>query len=78
MQAGTRLPLALADFGLIHEHPSRLSFGIRVVPEPADAARCGNGANTKPGFDTGAESLPNAPTGTVATPWWWTGPASKR
>ena len=48
MQASTRLPLALADFGLIQEHPNRLAFGIRVVPEPANASRCGNGRNAKP------------------------------
>jgi hypothetical protein len=78
MQAGTRLPLALADFGLIQEHPNRLSFGIRVVPEPDGASRCGNGRKSKPGFDTGTAVFPEAPTGTVATPWWWTGPSSER
>jgi pimeloyl-ACP methyl ester carboxylesterase len=41
MQASTRLPLALAAFGLIQEHPQRLLFGIRVVPQPETASRCG-------------------------------------
>jgi pimeloyl-ACP methyl ester carboxylesterase len=76
MQAGTRLPLALADFGLLGEHPNRLSFGIRVVPEPEGAARCGKGRGSR---TSGSGSLlPKAPTGTVATPWWWTAPASGR
>jgi poly(3-hydroxybutyrate) depolymerase len=41
MQASTRLPLALAEFGLIQERPRRLEFGIRVVPQPVRASRCG-------------------------------------
>jgi hypothetical protein len=76
MQAATRLPLALADFGLIQDHPNRLSFGIHVVPEPANASHCGNGrtaATTEQGSTLGP-----APTGTVATPWWWTAPPAKR
>jgi poly(3-hydroxybutyrate) depolymerase len=42
MQAKTRLPLALAAFGLLDEHPRRLLNGIRVVPEPENAPRCGS------------------------------------
>ena len=35
MQAKTRLPLALAAFGLLRQdQPRRLLNGIRVVPEP--------------------------------------------
>jgi pimeloyl-ACP methyl ester carboxylesterase len=41
MQASTRLPLALAEFGLIQERPRRLEFGIRVVSQPVRASRCG-------------------------------------
>jgi poly(3-hydroxybutyrate) depolymerase len=41
MQAKTRLPLALAAFGLLQEHPRRLLNGIHVVPEPEAAPRCG-------------------------------------
>jgi pimeloyl-ACP methyl ester carboxylesterase len=49
MRAGTRLPLALANFGLIQEHPERLLFGIRVVPPPPNASRCGGVASAKSG-----------------------------
>ncbi len=43
MQAKTRLPLALAAFGLLlQDHPRRLMHGMmRVVAEPEDAPRCG-------------------------------------
>jgi pimeloyl-ACP methyl ester carboxylesterase len=41
MQASTRLPLAVASFGLIDDHPKRLMHGMRVVPEPETAPRCG-------------------------------------
>jgi poly(3-hydroxybutyrate) depolymerase len=41
MQASTRLPLALAELGLLQDRPRRLEFGIRVVPQPVRASRCG-------------------------------------
>jgi pimeloyl-ACP methyl ester carboxylesterase len=40
MRAKTRLPLALANFGLIQDHPRRLLHGMHVVPEPTDAPGC--------------------------------------
>jgi len=77
MQASTRLPLALADFGLIQDHPTRLSFGIRAVPEPDDASRCGNGRGARLAAES-TSALTPATTGSVATPWWWTPPPPKR
>jgi poly(3-hydroxybutyrate) depolymerase len=47
MQAKTRLPLALAAFGLLDEHPKRLLNGIRVVPEPETAPRCRTSAPSR-------------------------------
>jgi dipeptidyl aminopeptidase/acylaminoacyl peptidase len=76
MRASTRLPLALANFGLIQGQQSRLSFGLRFVPEPDDASRCGNARGPRPQPTEGLTSPQTA--ATVATPWWWTGTTSKR
>ena len=77
MQAATRLPLALADFGLIQDHPNRLSFGIRVVPRAGERVALRQRSDAPPMTEQGA-TLGPAPTGTVATPWWWTGTPTKR
>jgi pimeloyl-ACP methyl ester carboxylesterase len=58
MQAKTRLPLALAELGLIQEHPQRLLFGIRVVPPPPNASRCGAARSGK-----GAQRTASKPAG---------------
>jgi pimeloyl-ACP methyl ester carboxylesterase len=41
MHARTRLPLALAAFGLLPSHSRTLLRGMDVVPEPVSAPRCG-------------------------------------
>ena len=61
MQASTRLPLALASFGLVDGHPQRLLFGIRVVPEPPNASRCGAARSAKSGRNAGATSTTSKP-----------------
>jgi len=76
MQASTRLPLSLAAFGLLQDSPTKLTYGIRVIPEPDTATRCGNGRSRPPAAPGVLWSPPTA--ATVATPWWWAGTASKR
>jgi len=44
MRASTRLPLALANLGLLPEPSRRLEFGIRVVSQPPNGDRCGASA----------------------------------
>jgi hypothetical protein len=43
MQAKTRLPLALAEFGLLPSPSRTLLRGMDVVPKPKSAPRCGAG-----------------------------------
>jgi pimeloyl-ACP methyl ester carboxylesterase len=53
MQARTRLPLALAQFGLLQTQPRRLANGMHVLPPPASAARCGASGGSRPGMRVG-------------------------
>jgi pimeloyl-ACP methyl ester carboxylesterase len=41
MQARRRLPVALAQFGLIRSHPWRLTRGLHFLPPPDPARSCG-------------------------------------
>jgi pimeloyl-ACP methyl ester carboxylesterase len=76
MQASTRLPLALADFGLLPQRRPDLLAGIRWVPEPDDASGCGNGRTAR--IESAVPGLSSPQTAaSVATPWWWSGAPSK-
>ena len=75
MQAKTRLPLALADFGLLpDEHPRRLSCRDARRAAAASTAPAATGADVS----SDAEPRLDAPTGTVDARGRWTDAGTER